>query len=133
MNKQITKALTIAATAGLLVFPIAANAAVPGVSQMHGRITALKSKYDIHVENRKGEIDDVTLHPGTIINPTGLSLRPGMRVTILGNPSGQSFRADEIDTPYHIDDYAPAGPYWGGPFLGGAYFGSPFGPGFGWF
>ena len=40
----------------------------------------------------------VALHPGTVINPTGITLRPGMRVQIFGfwRRDG-SFEANEID------------------------------------
>jgi hypothetical protein len=50
----------------------------------------------------------VSLHDGTIINPTGLTLAPGEAVTIEGQPAGGTFVANEIDTPY---GYAYAYPY----------------------
>lgn len=100
--KYAPQILTSILAAAVVALPIAASAAVPGESQLHGRITAFNGRYDVHVQTRSGEIDDVTLHQGTIINPTGLTLRPGMRVTILGNRDGGSFDANEIDTPYHV-------------------------------
>jgi hypothetical protein len=40
----------------------------------------------------------VELHQGTIINPTGIGLQPGMRVTVYGNwNSDGSFYANEIN------------------------------------
>ncbi len=42
------------------------------------------------------------LHQGTIINPTGLTLEPGMNVTIDGYADGSNFDAMEIDTPVPI-------------------------------
>lgn len=40
----------------------------------------------------------VHLHQGTIINPTGTTLRPGMNVRIVGHPNGDgTFEADRID------------------------------------
>ncbi|MBV8423909.1 MAG: hypothetical protein JO349_01855 [Candidatus Eremiobacteraeota bacterium] len=40
----------------------------------------------------------VFMHKGTVINPTGIRLQPGMRVKILGTPSGAyRFNANEID------------------------------------
>jgi len=108
----------------------AASAAVPGQSQINGTITAITGKYTLHVQTRQGEIDDVVLHPGTIINPTGLTLRNGMHVTILGNATGGSFAANEIDTPYHVENgYGPQyayGPTFGYGFGYGGY------PGFGY-
>ena len=40
----------------------------------------------------------VELHHGTVINPTGITLRPGMRVRVVGFRNGDgSFNANEID------------------------------------
>ncbi|MFN2461383.1 MAG: hypothetical protein ABR591_11945 [Candidatus Velthaea sp.] len=40
----------------------------------------------------------VELHRGTVINPTGIALRPGMRVSIIGNWNADgTFNANEID------------------------------------
>jgi len=74
----------IAATAVIAAIPIAASAAVPGQEQLKGTVTAFNGKYSLHIENTKSKnVDAVQLHQGTIINPTGLTLRPGMKVTIL--------------------------------------------------
>jgi hypothetical protein len=68
---------------------------------INGRIISINGKYDISVRDDRGFIDDVHLHQGTIINPTGLTLEPGMRVSIFGYNAGSWFEANEIDTPYH--------------------------------
>ncbi len=40
----------------------------------------------------------VFLHQGTIINPTGLTLQPGMMVAVNGSPAGNgNINADEVD------------------------------------
>jgi hypothetical protein len=97
---------------------------------IRGRIAQITGKYSIEVRVKKGYIDNVSLHSGTIINPIGITLEPGFRVTIYGQPSGSTFVANEIDTPYKYTSvaYTPY-PYFGfypyyDPFFG---FGYPFG------
>lgn len=100
---------------------------------IRGRITLVRGSY-IEVQDDRGYIDRVQLHQGTVINPTGLTLASGMKVTITGRPSGSVFDADVIDTPYRSYGYGPyyypyppayyPYPYWG-PNL---YFGFHFGP-----
>jgi hypothetical protein len=88
-----------------------------------GRITSIPGKYSLTVRNSRGNVYDVELHQGTIINPTGITLQPGFRVQIYGYRQNGSIVANEIDTPYDYaqQSYAPYyyGPYdsgfWGGP------------------
>lgn len=129
MTTALKTTLAAAAAVAALTLPTLAGAAVPGETQLRGTITAQPGKYDLHVQERNGNVDDVRLHPGTIINPTGLTLRPGMRVTILGNLQGETFAANEIDTPYHVAYVEPVEPaYWGGGFgWGGPFWGGRFG------
>lgn len=95
---------------------------------IHGRIQSFHGKFDLQVRDDRGYIDNVQMHQGTIINPTGISLQPGMSVTIYGHNEGRTFAANEIDTPYHyrqgyaypvypVYPVAPVGPYpyWVGP------------------
>ncbi len=42
----------------------------------------------LQVRDEQGYVDNVQLHQGTIINPTGITLEPGMVVSILGYNSG---------------------------------------------
>lgn len=90
--------------------PSVAYAQRPGPT-IKGTIASIPGKYQIEVRDRRGYVDDVSLHDGTIINPTGITLQPGFRVTIYGRPNGNTFVADEIDTPYRYDlsrvSYAP--------------------------
>jgi len=74
---------------------------------IHGRIRTVDGAFNISVSDDRGFIDSVQLHQGTIINPTGLTLSPGMSVTILGTNAGSAFNANEIDTPYTYDGPLP--------------------------
>jgi hypothetical protein len=94
-----------------------------GEESIRGRIAAIDDKYHLQVRDERGFIDRVTLHDGTIINPTGLRLSPGQTVTIMGHNAGGSFAANEIDTPYA--NYGPAYAY-GYPYYG--YYPYPYRP-----
>jgi hypothetical protein len=63
----------------------------------------------LNVRDDRGFLDNVELHQGTIINPTGLALQPGMEVTIIGYNRGRSLAANEIDTPYQSYGVVPFG------------------------
>jgi hypothetical protein len=99
-------------------------------AQIRGRIESFDGAYALGVRDDKGYVDNVQLHEGTIINPTGLTLAPGMVVSILGYNQGSFFSANEIDTPYTYDAGVP---YYGGhpwdyygPSIGlSFFFGSP--------
>jgi hypothetical protein len=104
------KLLTALAAALILATPLAAqaqmapsyseSAAGDGEAQIHGRILSFDGGYSVQVRDEKGYVDNVQLHQGTIINPTGLTLAPGMVVSIMGYNAGSYFAANEIDTPY---------------------------------
>jgi hypothetical protein len=79
--------------------------------QIRGRITGFDGAYNVRVTDENGYADNVELHEGTIINPTGLTLAPGMIVSVLGYNAGPYFAANEIDTPYSYDNGVP---YYGG-------------------
>jgi hypothetical protein len=82
-----------------------------GDQQIRGRIVNFDGGYNIQVRDDKGYIDNVVLHQGTIINPTGITLAPGMVVSILGYNAGSYFGANEVDTPY---TYYGGVPYYAG-------------------
>ena len=86
------------------------SALVNGEETISGRIAAFDGKYRVQLHDDRGFIDTVQLHQGTVINPTGLTLQPGMRVTILGYNRGRAFAANEIDTPYQQYGLAPGYP-----------------------
>jgi hypothetical protein len=55
--------------------------------------------YELGLRDDNGFVDNVRLHDKTIIFPIGLTLRPGMRVRIVGFNQGNAFTANEIDGP----------------------------------
>ena len=102
--------------------------------QIRGRISAITGKYTLKIRDDRGYLDNVTLHQGTIINPTGLQLAPGMQVTIHGTNAGSSFAANEIDTPYNVTVVQPLYPVYGAGFGWGPAWGwgGPWGAPWGW-
>jgi hypothetical protein len=109
--------------------PLPSYASDQGPS-VQGTIVRLDGKYQIHVRDAKGYLDNVTLHSGTIINPTGFPLEVGQHVTIEGQPAGSSFEANEIDIPEAVA-FAPYGYGYGYPGYGYPYYGTSVGIGFG--
>jgi hypothetical protein len=96
-------------TAGAQDVPTYAQPAAPASAdiQIRGRIASFDGMYALAVRDEKGYVDNIQLHPGTIINPTGLTLEPGMIVSILGYNAGGYIDANEIDTPYTYDAGVP--------------------------
>jgi len=112
--------------------PSYTDAQPPGGDEanIHGRILQFDGGYKLQVRDEKGYVDSVQLHQGTIINPTGLTLTPGMVVSIMGYNAGQVFAANEVDTPYVYYSGIPyyQGHPWNyyGPTVSlGFFFGSP--------
>lgn len=102
--------------------PSFAQPASAADARISGTVASVPGKYQLQVHDRRGFLDNVELHPGTVINPTGLALEPGMPVTIYGRPAGAQFIADTIDTPYTAVVYPYPLPYWGpGPLWGPRY------------
>jgi len=111
MKNLITKRLLGAAIlAAALITPAVASAQDEHVQ---GTIASINGTWNITVNDASGYTDSVELHQGTIINPTGLTLEPGMNVTIEGYPDGSNFDATEIDTPYRYAGPAPSAVYYG--------------------
>jgi hypothetical protein len=103
-----------------------------GEDVVHGRVISFDGAYTMQVADERGYVDSVQLHKGTIINPTGLTLAPGMMVTIRGVNNGSALVANQIDTPYTAFAAYPAYPYYGYPYYGYPYgFGPRFSVGFG--
>jgi hypothetical protein len=96
-----------------------------GEDVVHGRIVSFDGQYTLQVDDERGYLDNVQLRKGTIINPTGLTLAPGMVVTIRGANNGSVLVANEIDTPYI--SYAPYPAY---PYYPYGVYPYPFGPRF---
>ena len=86
--------------------PLAVSAAPVDGQHVTGTIVSVDNKYQITLETDQHQRETVALHQGTIINPLGAKLLPGMLVTIIGNPQGDStLAANEIDSrspePFH--------------------------------
>jgi hypothetical protein len=122
MNKitsKLTKGMLAAIAAAALFTPAIASAQDYAYNdnadqQIQGTISSINGTWNISVADANGYRDNVALHQGTVINPTGLTLEPGMNVTIDGYANGPEFEAMEIDTPYHYQGPAPTAVYYGG-------------------
>lgn len=152
LRMKLFRYLSIGASLALCSATAAHAAPLPSYAtseeSIKGTISSVPSKYKILVRDDRGYVDDVTLHDGTVINPTGLTLAPGQTVTILGRNAGSTFRANQIDTPYsersgityaypYITDNAYGAPYaygypydYGYPYNGGLSLGLYFGSGY---
>lgn len=73
--------------------------ALTGELTFHGAITSVNGKYGLTVRDDQGGTETVALHQGTVINPTGLQLMPGMQVTFTGHPDSGTFDVNQIDAP----------------------------------
>jgi hypothetical protein len=98
-----------------------------------GTITSFDGQWVVYMHDEKGYTDHITLHQGTVINPTGIKLLEGMKITVYGYADGPTFRADVINvayspySPYYGADGNPA-PAYG---YGYGYGGYPYGYGYG--
>jgi hypothetical protein len=84
-----------------------------GSTEVHGTIAAINGTWNITVDDANGYADNVVLHQGTVINPTGITLEPGMQVTIDGYDAGGALDAQVINTPYQYSGPAPAPAFYG--------------------
>ena len=109
--KNTLRGLAAVSALAAIALPVAAQAQTE--DQIQGTIAAVTGQYSLQVNDSRGYVDNVGLQDGTIINPTGLTLAAGQTVTIYGEPDGDTFVANEIDTPYN--NYAPAPVYYGAP------------------
>ncbi|MEA2719819.1 MAG: hypothetical protein QOJ39_1683 [Candidatus Eremiobacteraeota bacterium] len=107
----------VAAAAILLAAPLGARADTPDASgaqaaqaKITGTIADFHGKYGVVVRDDRGALVDVVLHQGTIIEPVGLRLERGMRVTISGAAHDRTLAANRIDTPYKPHAVARLGP-----------------------
>lgn len=120
------KTLTLLVALAALAVPVAATAQQPAAADapsysrpsygsdeetVSGRIASFDGTYNLQLKDDRGFLDAVKLHDGTVINPTGLRLVPGMRVTIHGINRGNALAANEIDTPYNSYGAVPVYPY----------------------
>jgi hypothetical protein len=123
MTYSVKAAAAAAALAIGLASPQTALAQAPGLGgsvpsyaavakdqAVRGIVANYDGKYVLQVRDRAGYLDNVRLHQGTIINPTGLPLQNGMRVIVYGYNAGQTFAANEIDVDVPPVVYAPGPP-----------------------
>jgi hypothetical protein len=104
-NPTLRRLASSALIASALALPVAARADTNAYAMrtaeqtVHGVITSIDGRYGLTVRDDRSETDRVTLHQGTIIDPTGLQLSPGMQVTITGHPGSATFDVNRIDAP----------------------------------
>jgi hypothetical protein len=115
-------AVPLAASAQALPWPL--NAVLPGWANGNyqyganvptGGVIASVNGSSFTLQNGT----TVFMHQGTVINPTGTSLQPGMSVSILGTPNGGGrFNANEVDVSGYANGYGNSGrPYaYGQPY-----------------
>lgn len=138
------KLLAALSAAVALALPAVAGAqngypsyAVASQQNVKGTISGFNGQYTVFVQDEKGYTDNVQLHDGTVINPTGIRLQEGMKVTIYGYANGSVFQAYRIDTQYPAN-YGYGGGYPNGGYGGyggypyGGYGGYPYGGGYGY-
>ncbi len=132
----IAAGLFVAAPSGLCAQQVPSYANAAAEETLKGTITGFDGAYTVYVRDVRGYTDNISLHQGTIINPTGIRLQAGMRVTIYGHANGPTFEANQIDTPYPAYPPYYGYPYYGGwspgPYAYGPYWGAGFGWGWGW-
>jgi hypothetical protein len=98
-----------------------------------GSITGFNGAYTLYLQDDKGYGDNIQMHDGTVINPTGIKLQEGMRVTIYGYANGSVFSAYRIDvtgSTYSDNGYGGYGygnPYYAYPGYGNPYYGYGYG------
>jgi hypothetical protein len=64
----------------------------------HGKVTYFR-RFDLQLETAPNVYREVHLHQGTVIDPRGTSLAPGMTVDVSGSAqSDHSLNADTITT-----------------------------------
>jgi hypothetical protein len=95
-----------------VALPLAASAQAED-QQLQGTVQSINGTWNLTVLDSNGNLDNVELHQGTVINPTGLTLAPGMSVTVDGYDAGGQFDANVIQTPYQYSGPAPTPVYYG--------------------
>jgi hypothetical protein len=105
MSRVMKRFLGSAALVAILGVPAGANAASvhaaakPDTMTIRGVVSAIDGKWTLTVHDDRNFIENIALHPGTVIEPTGLRLEPGMRVSVLGYQDNANFDADKILGP----------------------------------
>ena len=87
--------------------PVPTYASPNREESVRGTVASYDGRYALQVRDRAGYLDNIRLHQGTVINPTGLRLQNGMHVTVYGYNAGRTFAANEIDTDVQPVVWAP--------------------------
>lgn len=136
----LPRLVAVLGAAAVLALPALALAQVPSygtpvASQetIKGTLTGFDGQYIVYMRDERGYDDHITLRQGTVINPTGIRLVEGMRVTIYGRANGPTFEANRIDvSPPDYSNAAYGGGYGGGWYPGYyGYGGNPYWGGWG--
>lgn len=144
LQTKIFVALLALATAGVpaAAFAQSGSSDVPSYAHassatdeetIHGQIVSFDGADSLQLHDDRGFIDNIQLQQGTIINPTGARLQPGMSVTIRGINSGAVFAANQIDTPNQSNTAASVAPdayAYPYPIYPYPVYGYPYGPTF---
>ncbi len=154
---SVTKSLAALGTALFLAFPALASAQQtygnqPSYAQpppvaptyanqtkITGTISGFDGQWVVYMHDDRGYTDHITLHQGTIINPTGIKLLEGMKVTVYGYADGSTFQANAFEvayspySQYYTADGNPAYGYGDSGYGDSGYgYGSPYGYGYGY-
>jgi hypothetical protein len=96
MSTKFALILSLLTTTAISAMPAIANAESPYVGRfdVNGRVVEFhRFSMTLRAEGRDIPVD---LHQGTIIRPTGLSLQPGMFVSVNGYWNDGQFHANRI-------------------------------------
>jgi len=131
---RLARAAAVSAALTGLILPVAATAqlvpsnayAVPEQTQSQadqsenevgtiaGEIASVDGPFNIRFADDRGFLDEVQLHPGTIVIPNGLQLAVGMHLTIEGSFDEDGiFQADQVDAEYPYAGEPPPPAYYG--------------------
>ena len=117
ISNPFVRAASACAIAMLLAAPVATRADAPAApsasaepAQITGTVVDFHGKYGLVVRDERGALVDVVMHQGTVIEPVGLRLERGMRVTILGSAQERTLAANRIVTSYSVRNVVLARP-----------------------
>ena len=96
---------------------------------IRGTLNGFDGQWIVYMHDAHGYNDHISLHQGTIINPTGTRLVEGMQVVVYGYSDHGTYQANRVDvlnwqafSPYpgYNVGYGYGG-YYGYPYYGGIY------------
>jgi len=90
--------------------PVPSYAAASNDQSVRGVVANYDGKYVLQVRDRAGYVDNIRLHQGTIINPTGLPLQNGMRVIVMATTPAERSPPTRSTSMSRRSSYAPGPP-----------------------